>query len=144
MRAGQQGTVVIIERENGFFVSLQHVTDVNSNLQQQQLRRRRCPCARPPPPPPRSSALTQSDSLTDTFNLICLSDSVSRTRIRFQIWARKTLLFSNLQRVNIYGHMSLGRGYVCIRVGHEAGPCTATFNDLLCFGQRLNNSWESL
>jgi hypothetical protein len=25
--------------------------------------------------------------------------------------------------------------YVCIRVGHEAGPCTATFNDLLCFSQ---------
>jgi hypothetical protein len=23
--------------------------------------------------------------------------------------------------------------YVCIRVGHKAGPCTATFNDLLCF-----------
>jgi hypothetical protein len=27
-----------------------------------------------------------------------------------------------------------GNGYgVCIRVGHKAGPCTATFNDLLCF-----------
>jgi hypothetical protein len=23
--------------------------------------------------------------------------------------------------------------YACIRVGHKAGPCTATFNDLLCF-----------
>jgi hypothetical protein len=22
--------------------------------------------------------------------------------------------------------------YICIRVGHKAGPCTATFNDLLC------------
>jgi hypothetical protein len=27
--------------------------------------------------------------------------------------------------------------YVCIRVGHKAGPCTATFNDLLCFPFQL-------
>jgi hypothetical protein len=26
---------------------------------------------------------------------------------------------------------------VCIRVGHKAGPCTATFNDLLCFPFQL-------
>jgi hypothetical protein len=27
--------------------------------------------------------------------------------------------------------------YVCIRLGHKAGPCTATFNDLLSFPFRL-------
>jgi hypothetical protein len=27
--------------------------------------------------------------------------------------------------------------YICIRVGHKAGPCTATFNDLLCFPFQL-------
>jgi hypothetical protein len=27
--------------------------------------------------------------------------------------------------------------YVCIRVGHKAGPCIVTFNDLLCFPFRL-------
>jgi hypothetical protein len=33
--------------------------------------------------------------------------------------------------------------YVCIRVGHKAGPCTATFNDLLCL-HSYYNQWLSV
>jgi hypothetical protein len=33
--------------------------------------------------------------------------------------------------------------YVCIRVGHKAGPCTATFNDLLISIEYLNTLEKS-
>jgi hypothetical protein len=43
---------------------------------------------------------------------------------------------SSTPRREIYTYLLVCM-YVFIRVGHKAGPCTATFNDLLCFPFQL-------
>jgi hypothetical protein len=46
-------------------------------------------------------------------------------------------VFYHLNNFILLFSLTLGIFCVCIRVGHKAGPCTATFNDLLCFGDLL-------